>query len=355
MTLAGQTSYYLSDGHSGVRQLINAAGAVQAAYRYDAFGSVLVETGTLAKSNPLLYRDQWFDATIGQYYMRARWYNPADGRFDSIDPMGLAAGDPLLYRYASGNPSLYMDPSGLETAGEAGATLSVGGIVEAAVEAPTVFYVYEFTVQTTLAVRLFSTFILTGLALGTVTSIGLALAPVTLPLLLPATVVTPVTTTSTTICSGCTPFYDYGPLDGMDRATGAFAEFSAPQIRPAGQHAGFNSNGPSWYNTTNLPVPAGSTIGQTWNKGHLIGSKMGGAGGSTWENMVPLYRRINSPWMRDIIENEAVTLALAGECVIYMAVPTYSGSAYYPSSVFVDMAASDGSFDTVVIPNDPTW
>src|SRR5579875_3829560 len=75
----GQTNYYLLDGHSGVRQLLSASGTVTAVYLYSAFGNLLFSAGSV--SSPLLYRGEWFDPTLGQYYLRARFYDPASGRF----------------------------------------------------------------------------------------------------------------------------------------------------------------------------------------------------------------------------------------------------------------------------------
>ncbi|MBU1108333.1 MAG: RHS repeat-associated core domain-containing protein, partial [Candidatus Riflebacteria bacterium] len=42
---------------------------------------------------------------------RNRYYSPALGRFTSKDPIGFAA-DVNLYRYADGNPVIYIDPFG---------------------------------------------------------------------------------------------------------------------------------------------------------------------------------------------------------------------------------------------------
>jgi hypothetical protein len=41
-------------------------------------------------------------------------YDPKIGRFDSEDPLHFGAGDPNLYRYASNEPTGWVDPSGLE-------------------------------------------------------------------------------------------------------------------------------------------------------------------------------------------------------------------------------------------------
>lgn len=49
------------------------------------------------------------------YYLRARWYNPLNGRFNSVDPFAGSPQDPQSlhkYLYANANPILYSDPSG---------------------------------------------------------------------------------------------------------------------------------------------------------------------------------------------------------------------------------------------------
>lgn len=52
------------------------------------------------------------DDGSGLYYYRARYYDPALGRFISEDPLGFDAGDINLYQYAAANPINHNDPSG---------------------------------------------------------------------------------------------------------------------------------------------------------------------------------------------------------------------------------------------------
>ncbi len=54
-----------------------------------------------------------FDAESDLYYYRARYYNPASGRFLTADPIGFAGGDTNLYRYVKNNPINRTDPLGL--------------------------------------------------------------------------------------------------------------------------------------------------------------------------------------------------------------------------------------------------
>ncbi len=55
-----------------------------------------------------------FDVETDLQYNRARWYDPATGRWQTQDPMGFAAGDSNLYRYATNDPLVSEDPSGLQ-------------------------------------------------------------------------------------------------------------------------------------------------------------------------------------------------------------------------------------------------
>jgi RHS repeat-associated protein len=58
--------------------------AITDTYDYDAFGNEVHSAGTTP--NNFLYRGDQFDPDLGLYYLRARYYNPATGRFMSRDP-----------------------------------------------------------------------------------------------------------------------------------------------------------------------------------------------------------------------------------------------------------------------------
>ena len=69
-----------------------------------------------SSANPYQYTGQYQDAATGLYQLRARYYQPGDGRFLSRDRMGLDQYDPAewnRYSYARNNPVLYGDPLGL--------------------------------------------------------------------------------------------------------------------------------------------------------------------------------------------------------------------------------------------------
>ncbi|MGD0832667.1 MAG: RHS repeat-associated core domain-containing protein, partial [Terracidiphilus sp.] len=111
-------SIYGYDGAGSVRQLTNLAGTVTDAYNYDAFGNKLNSTGSTP--NVYLYRGEQYDPNLNLYYLRARYYNPATGRFLSRDPEDGKPVDPKTlhkYLYAGGDPVSAMDPTGRDYVG----------------------------------------------------------------------------------------------------------------------------------------------------------------------------------------------------------------------------------------------
>ncbi len=93
-------------------------GTVLDAITYDSFGRVVSETNPAA-GDRFQYTGREYDAELGLYYYRARYYDPSTGRFLAEDPLSFAAGDSNLYRYVGNTPTLYTDPSGLEVPGYA--------------------------------------------------------------------------------------------------------------------------------------------------------------------------------------------------------------------------------------------
>lgn len=65
------------------------------AYTYDAYGNVLTVEGDLAKANPIRYAGYYYDEETKNYYLQARYYNPANGAFLALDPHPGDEDDPL--------------------------------------------------------------------------------------------------------------------------------------------------------------------------------------------------------------------------------------------------------------------
>ena len=118
---------YTHDWLGGVADMLSPSGVPQQGYDYDPYGNPRLgdtlktppgASGATSEAtgpaNPLRYAGEYQDNTTGNgnYFLRARNYNPSTGRFTSTDPMpeGDTAVSP--YTYAGGNPMAYTDPTG---------------------------------------------------------------------------------------------------------------------------------------------------------------------------------------------------------------------------------------------------
>jgi len=110
----GTTRALARDGGKSVRAEIDGTGAVTGSWRYRAYGETSQSFGA-STPTALGYAGQLLDPS-GLYYMRARWYDAASGRFMSRDPLLGAASSPETlnsFGYGGANPVLMLDPSGL--------------------------------------------------------------------------------------------------------------------------------------------------------------------------------------------------------------------------------------------------
>jgi RHS repeat-associated protein len=89
-------------------------GSVLQTASYGAFGNLLDETNPNPNATYVRYTGRELDNT-GFYYYRARYYDPAVGRFISEDPLGFRAGV-NFYAYVGNNPINANDPTGQDAA-----------------------------------------------------------------------------------------------------------------------------------------------------------------------------------------------------------------------------------------------
>lgn len=109
----GNLSYYLHNAHGEVVNMVDAAGNVLNSYSYDAFGNTTSYAEKVV--NRFLYSGEQLDKLTGDYYLRARYYDPTIGRFTQEDTYRGDIANPRslnLYSYVMNNPVKYVDPTG---------------------------------------------------------------------------------------------------------------------------------------------------------------------------------------------------------------------------------------------------
>lgn len=97
--------------------------------------SYAVSVAATARLSSLGYSGEHFDAKAQQQYLRARFYNPANGRFNRLDPFAGNMQDPQSlhkYTYVHGDPIQGIDPTGEFVGSIAGllASVTIGGGVD---------------------------------------------------------------------------------------------------------------------------------------------------------------------------------------------------------------------------------
>src|SRR5260370_38935041 len=103
--------WYMMDKLGSVRENVDATGNVLDSITYDTFGNILSETHPTS-GDRFKYTSREWDSEIGQYFYRARYYSPTDGRFESEDPLSFLGEDSNLYRYVRNEATNATDPAG---------------------------------------------------------------------------------------------------------------------------------------------------------------------------------------------------------------------------------------------------
>lgn len=113
---AGEDFYYHPDGLGSIANVTDANGATQWTYEYEPYGAERTATPAPgAPVNRIRYTGAYLDVDSGLYHLRARQYDPTNGRFLATDPVAADVSDPYVaaYLYADARPGLLTDPSGL--------------------------------------------------------------------------------------------------------------------------------------------------------------------------------------------------------------------------------------------------
>lgn len=108
---ANTVTYVYTDPQGTPLAEADANGNITATFDYTPYGSQALG----APPNGLGYTGQVNDPDTGLVYMQARYYDPAVGRFLSVDPQRPSAGNAFSfdrYAYADNNPIRNIDPNG---------------------------------------------------------------------------------------------------------------------------------------------------------------------------------------------------------------------------------------------------
>lgn len=145
VTSGGTAHHLLYDGHGSTRaiSLDTAPTSLAQNYDFDAYGNALGDIS--AALTPLLYAGEYLASTANQYYLRARHYDTANGRFNRLDPFAGNNSDPQSlhkYAYVHSDPVNNIDPSGRSLVQQLSVTAGWGAI--AAILLPAVGQAFAF-------------------------------------------------------------------------------------------------------------------------------------------------------------------------------------------------------------------
>jgi RHS repeat-associated protein len=141
MDRGGHTDYYHQNALWSVEAITDSTAMPIERYSYDAYGAVTISDGSgtplplnlwgtphSAIGNPWMFTGRQLDEETGLYYYRARYYDPAKGRFLQRDPLGVQPDEPNLYLYVHDRPTKAVDPTGLQKTREVPVDVEKGQI-----------------------------------------------------------------------------------------------------------------------------------------------------------------------------------------------------------------------------------
>ncbi|MCX6346116.1 MAG: RHS repeat-associated core domain-containing protein [Armatimonadetes bacterium] len=110
--LRGNHYFFTFDPRGNVAQIQNNNGTIAASMTFDAYGAPI--QGSTSNPTPFGYGGQsgyYKDRESGLILCSYRYYDPAEGRWLTRDPIGYDGGI-NVYAYCGGNPVGRLDPSG---------------------------------------------------------------------------------------------------------------------------------------------------------------------------------------------------------------------------------------------------
>jgi len=107
--------YFYHSDHLGSSSLItNFDGEVTQHIEYIPYGEVFIEERNNVWNTPYLFNAKELDEETGLYYYGARYLNPMDAMWLSVDPLFEKYVGMSPYNYCAGNPVVLVDPDGMD-------------------------------------------------------------------------------------------------------------------------------------------------------------------------------------------------------------------------------------------------
>jgi RHS repeat-associated protein len=136
---------HLTDGLGSSRGLVGSAPTPAGSADFDVFGAIRSTSGTVSVFR---FTGEQHEPESGLTYLRARYYDPAIGRFSSADtvrPNAPGTQGYNLYAYVANNPTTWIDPTGH-------AAVTAGGMSRAIPSARSAFAGFEYVAALGVAV-----------------------------------------------------------------------------------------------------------------------------------------------------------------------------------------------------------
>ena len=109
--------FYIHDHLGSTSMVLDADGNVSQSVTYIPYGEIFVEERNGAWNSPYLFNSKELDEETGLYYYGARYLNPTNGMWLSVDPLFEKNIDASPYSYCHGNPINKIDVMGLDDYG----------------------------------------------------------------------------------------------------------------------------------------------------------------------------------------------------------------------------------------------
>ena len=104
--------FYTGDHLGSTSMVLDADGNISQSVTYIPYGEIFVEERNGSWNSPYLFNSKELDEETGFYYYGARYLNPTNGVWLSVDPLWEKYVGMSPYNYCAGNPVKLVDPDG---------------------------------------------------------------------------------------------------------------------------------------------------------------------------------------------------------------------------------------------------